>query len=101
MPGVHWDPQWARRAGDPMTYDYGRMRETWLIHLCTGWMGDDAGLWKLEYEFRGFNDVGDARHLSATVVRRYLADGDRLAVDVELAAVDQPGTVTTPGTARR
>src|SRR6476469_10176862 len=32
---VHWDPEWARRAGNPTTYDYGRMRETWLIHLCT------------------------------------------------------------------
>ena len=25
-------------------YDYGRMRETWLVHLCTDWMGDDAWL---------------------------------------------------------
>ena len=32
---VHWDPEWARRAGNPTTYDYGRMRETWLVHLCT------------------------------------------------------------------
>ena len=39
---VHWDPEWARRAGNPACYDYGRMRETWLIHLCTDWMGDDA-----------------------------------------------------------
>ncbi len=49
---VHWDPEWARRAGNPTTYDYGRMRETWLIHLCTDWMGDDAWLWKLECSFR-------------------------------------------------
>ena len=27
---VHWDPEWARRAGNPASYDYGRMRETWL-----------------------------------------------------------------------
>ena len=53
MQRVHWDPEWARRAGNPTTYDYGRMRETWLIHLCTDWMGDDAWLWKLECEFRG------------------------------------------------
>src|SRR5680860_1510476 len=44
---VHWDPEWARQAGNPTSYDYGRMRETWLIHLCTDWMGDDAWLWKL------------------------------------------------------
>jgi acyl dehydratase len=96
---VHWDPEWARRAGNPTTYDYGRMRETWLIHLCTDWMGDDAWLWKLECQFRGFNYVGDTHHLTGTVTRKYLADGDRPAIDLELVATNQRGTVTTPGTA--
>jgi acyl dehydratase len=96
---VHWDPAWARRAGNPTTYDYGRMRETWLIHLCTDWMGDDAWLWKLECSFRGFNYVGDTHHLTGTVTRKYLADGDRPAVDLDLSATNQRGTVTTPGTA--
>ena len=99
MQRVHWDPEWARRAGNPTTYDYGRMRETWLIHLCTDWMGDDAWLWKLECEFRGFNYVGDTHHLTGTIVRKYLADGDRPAVDLELAATNQRGVVTAPGTA--
>ena len=53
----------GRRVGaagrQPATYDYGRMRETWLVHLCTDWMGDDAWLWKLDCEFRQFNYVGD------------------------------------------
>ena len=96
---VHWDPEWARRAGNPTTYDYGRMRETWLIHLCTDWMGDDAWLWKLECEFRGFNYVGDTHHLTGTVVRKYLAEGDRPAIDLEVVATNQRGAVTTPGTA--
>src|SRR5690606_2262529 len=42
MQRVHWDPEFARRSGNPTTFDYGRMRENWLIHLCTDWMGDDA-----------------------------------------------------------
>jgi len=99
MQRVHWDPEFARKTGNPTTYDYGRMRETWLIHLCTDWMGDDAWLWKLECEFRGFNYVGDTHHLTGTVVRKYLADGDRPAVDLELRATNQRGTVTSPGTA--
>ncbi len=97
MQRVHWDPEFARRSGNPTTFDYGRMRETWLIHLCTDWMGDDAWLWKLDCEFRLFNYVGDTQWLEGTVVRRYLADGDRPAVDLELAAVNQRGEVTTPG----
>ncbi len=63
MQRVHWDPEFARRSGNPTTFDYGRMRETWLIHLCTDWMGDDAWLWKLDCEFRQFNYVGDTQWL--------------------------------------
>jgi acyl dehydratase len=99
MQRVHWDPEFARRSGNPTTFDYGRMRETWLIHLCTDWMGDDAWLWKLECEFRAFNYVGDTQWLRGTVVRKYLAAGDRPAVDLELRAENQRGEVTTPGAA--
>ena len=87
----------ARQAGNPTTYDYGRMRETWLIHLCTDWMGDDAWLWKLDCEFRRFNYVGDTQWLRGTVTRHYLAAGDRPAVDLDVVAENQRGEVTTPG----
>ncbi len=97
MQRVHWDPEFARRAGNPTTYDYGRMRETWLIHLCTDWMGDDAWLWKLDCEFRKFNFVGDTQWLRGTVVRKFLAAGERPAVEVDLEAVSQRGELTTPG----
>ncbi|MFO1536628.1 MAG: hypothetical protein ACKOVH_02195 [Actinomycetota bacterium] len=94
---VHWDAEWARAAGSPTIYDYGRMRETWLIHLCTDWMGDDAWLWTLDCEFRRFNYVGDTHWMRGTVVRKYLADGDRPAVDLEVWGENQRGEVTTPG----
>jgi len=97
MQRVHWDPEFARRSGNPTTFDYGRMRETWLIHLCTDWMGDDAWLWKLDCEFRRFNYVGDTQWLRGTVTRKYLADDDRPAVDLDLVAENQRGEVTTPG----
>jgi len=97
MQRVHWDPEFARRSGNPTTFDYGRMRETWLVHLCTDWMGDDAWLWKLDCEFRRFNYVGDTQWLRGTVTRRYLAEGDRPAVDIDLVAENQRGEVTTPG----
>jgi hypothetical protein len=94
---VHWDQEWARRAGNPAIYDYGRMRETWLIHLCTDWMGDDAWLWKLDCQFRRFNYVGDTHWMRGVVTRKYLADGDRPAVDVDVRGENQRGEVTTPG----
>lgn len=94
---VHWDPEWARRAGSPAIYDYGRMRECWLIHLCTDWMGDDAWLWRLDCQFRGFNYVGDTHWMRGRVARKYLADGDRPAVDLDIWGQNQRGETTTPG----
>ncbi len=97
MQRCHWDPAYARKAGNPTTYDYGRMREAWLIHLCTSWMGDDAWLWKLDCEFRHFNFVGDTHWMKARIVRKYLADGERPAIDLELEGRNQRGELTTPG----
>ncbi|WP_433377892.1 hypothetical protein [Streptosporangium sp. CA-115845] len=102
MQRVHWDPEFARRSGNPTTFDYGRMRETWMIHACTDWMGDDAWLWRLRVEFRQFNYIGDAQWITGTVVRKHLVEdghGVHPAVDLELAATNQRGQVTAPGTA--
>lgn len=93
---VHWDQEWAKRAGNPAIYDYGRMREAWLIHLCTDWMGDDAWLAALDVEFRKFNFVGDTHWMRGTVTRKRLLDG-RPAVDVEIGGENQRGEVTCPG----
>ncbi len=93
----HWDHDFARQVGNPYIYDYGRMRETWLIHLCTDWMGDDGWLWKLDAEMRRFNFVGDTHWMRGRVVRKYLADGDRPAVDLDIWGENQRDEVTTPG----
>jgi acyl dehydratase len=94
---VHWEPEQARRAGNPTTFDYGRMRETWLIHLCTDWMSDHAWLWKLDCEFRSFNFVGDTTWVRGRVVDKFLAEGDRPAVELEISCTNQRGEVTAPG----
>jgi acyl dehydratase len=102
MQRVHWDPEFARRSGNPTTFDYGRMRETWLIHLLTDWMGDDAWLHRLRVEFRQFNYVGDAQWLSGRVTRKFLyedATGTHPAIELELEARNQRGAITTPGSA--
>ena len=94
---VHWDQEWAKRAGSPAIYDYGRMRESWLVHLCTDWMGDDAWLAALDVEFRKFNYVGDTHTMGGRITRKYLASGDRPAIDLELWGQNQRGEITCPG----
>jgi hypothetical protein len=94
---VHWDESYAQVAGAPTMYDYGRMRECWLVHLCTDWMGDAGWLWKLDCEFRRFNFVGDTQWIRGRVERKYLAEGERPAVDLEIWGENQRGEITTPG----
>jgi acyl dehydratase len=102
MQRLHWDPAFAQKAGNPTVHDYGRMRETWVLHACTDWMGDDAWLWKLRVEFRKFNYVSDLQTITGTVTRKYLHEdeaGVHPAVDLELTTVNQRGEVTAPGRA--
>lgn len=95
---VHWDHDRAQELGLPTSYDYGQMRTSWLIHLVTNWMGDDAWLWKLSCQSRLFNFMGDATICSGTVVGKRV-EGPHHVVDLELASVNQRGENTCPGEA--
>jgi acyl dehydratase len=95
---LHWEPARARELGLPTSYDYGGMRETWLCHLLTDWVGDEGWLWKLSVQHRRFNFVGDATWVRGRVVGKRRVDG-RHEVDVELWCENQRGVTTSPATA--
>ena len=98
---LHWDAEWAKQAGNPASYDYGRQRETWLIHLLTDWMGDDAWLWKLDCQLRKFNYVGDTHWMRGRVTRHYLAEGNRPAIDLDVWGENNRGEITHAGSCHR
>ncbi len=95
---LHWDPERAQELGIPMSYDYGAMRETWLTHALTDWMGDDGWLLRLRCQHRKFNYIGDTTWVHGRVVDKVQADG-RNEVHLELGCWNQRGEETTPGTA--
>jgi acyl dehydratase len=95
---LHWEPERARELGLPNPYDYGGMRETWLCHLLTDWMGDDGWLWQLRCEHRKFNYLGDTTWVRGEVVDKRQV-GDRAEVHVAVRCENQRGEVTTPGMA--
>jgi hypothetical protein len=74
------------------------MRETWLCHLLTDWIGDDGWLWKLSVEHRKFNYIGDATWLRGQVVDKRELDG-RHEVHLEVRCENQVGEVTSPARA--
>lgn len=103
---LHWEPARAQELGLPTSYDYGGLRETWLTHLVTDWMGDDGWLWKLRCQHRRFNFMGDASWLTGEVTGKRVVDVDgevaggvRCEVDVDIRVTNQRGTVTSPGSA--
>ena len=99
---LHWEPARAQELGLPTSYDYGALREVWLTHLVTDWMGDDAWLWKFECQHRRFNFIGDTSWLTGEVVSKEQVEteaGVRSEVHLELRITNQRGVVTSPGTA--
>lgn len=95
---LHWEPARARELGLPNSYDYGGMRETWLTHLITDWMGDDAWLWRLRCEHRKFNYIGDVTWVRGEVVDKQQTDG-RNEIHLKVWCENQRGEISTPGTA--
>ncbi|MFI7166252.1 MaoC family dehydratase N-terminal domain-containing protein [Rhodococcus erythropolis] len=93
---VHWDDGWAKSIGGARPYDYGQMRQQWLAHLCTDWMGDNGWLDRLRLELRKFNYVGDLNVVSGKV-SNLPAPG---IVEADLEIVNQRGESTTFGEAR-
>jgi acyl dehydratase len=95
---LHWEPARAQELGLPTSYDYGGMRETWLCHLLTDWIGDDGWLWRLTVQHRKFNYIGDATWLKGRVTDKRQVDG-RNEVHLEVRCENQVGEITSPATA--
>ena len=95
---VHWDHERAQELGLPTSYDYGQMRTSWLIHLVTNWMGDDAWLWKLSCQSREFNFMGDTHICSGHVTKKEILER-HCVIEIELASTNQRGNNTAPGNA--
>lgn len=64
---VHWDDAFAQSVGARRAYDYGMLRNAWLMQLVTDWMGDDALLVAVDDRIKGFNTIGDLSKLTGRV----------------------------------
>ena len=85
---VHWNSDWARKIGNPMAYDYSVLRDSWLHHYLTDWVGDDGWVFRQYDEVRKFNYMGDVQFLNGEVVGKRQEDG-RCFVDL-MVQDDQP-----------
>jgi hypothetical protein len=91
---VHWNNEWAKKIGNPMAYDYSVLRESWLHHYLTDWVGDDGWVFRQYDEVRKFNYMGDVQFINGEVVGKREENG-RFYVDLMVKMTNQRGTVTT------
>lgn len=96
---VHWDRDFARKAGLPEAYDYGPERVGWVGVLLTNWMGPTGFLRRLDVQVRRFNMVGDLTRCYGTVVDKQPGPDGRVAVTVDVEAVNQRDERTAVGQA--
>ncbi len=94
----HWDDAFARKIGNPYAYDMGILRNAWITHAITNWMGDDAWLWKLDDQYRRFNYIGDTTWIRGEVTKKYVKD-ERCVVELSLRCENQRNEITAPATA--
>lgn len=90
---VHWDSEWAKAIGNPRAYDYGVLRECWIHHFLTDWMGDGGFVVRQHDEIRKFNYAGDIQYLTGRVDGKRQEDGLML-VDVAVEVRNQRGETT-------
>jgi acyl dehydratase len=96
---VHWDDGFAQSVGASRAYDYGMLRNAWIMQMVTDWMGDDALLVAVDDRIKGFNTIGDLTRITGSVV-----DIDRAPdwpeVVIEVACANQRDEQTAVGTLR-
>ncbi|WP_319453102.1 MULTISPECIES: MaoC family dehydratase N-terminal domain-containing protein [unclassified Mycobacterium] len=90
---VHWDSEWAKAIGNPRAYDYGVLRECWIHHFLTDWMGDQGFVVRQHDEIRKFNYHGDIQYLTGRVTGKREDDGSQVA-DVTVEVHNQRGERT-------
>lgn len=90
---VHWDSEWAKAIGNPRAYDYGVLRECWIHHFLTDWMGDSGFVVRQHDEIRKFNYQGDIQYLTGKVEGKRQEDG-MVLVDVAVEVRNQRGDTT-------
>jgi acyl dehydratase len=64
---VHWDDSYARSVGARRAYDYGMLRNAWIMHAVTDWMGDDAIIVAVDDRVTGLNTLGDLTKITGSV----------------------------------
>ena len=95
---IHYDKDFAQNNELDGVILHGALKNAFLGHLVTRWMGPDGALKRLACQYRGMDVPGAPITAKGLVTRKYQDGGDHL-VDCEIWLENQGGEKTTPGSA--
>ncbi len=88
---VHWDKQLAEEVGVRMMYDIGPVRQMHISHYLTNFAGDDAWIYRIKFEYRRFNYVGDVTWMTGKITEARVDPELGPLIEVEMKGTNQRG----------
>ena len=95
---IHYDKDFAKNNQLDDVILHGALKNAFLGHLVTKWMGPEGDLKRLACQYRGMDIPGSPITAKGVVTRKYQEQGADL-VDCEIWLENQKGEKTTPGSA--
>ena len=91
---VHWDKGLADQVGVRMMYDIGPVRQFHVSNFLTNFVGDDAWIHRVRFEFRRFNYIGDVTWLTGEIVEARVDERLGPLMEIALRGTNQRGSET-------
>ena len=95
---IHYDQGFAKANGLPDVILHGALKNAFLGHLMTDWVGQHGTLRKLSAQYRGMDVPGTPIYAKGVVTKKYVEDGENL-VECDIWLENHEGEKTTPGSA--
>ena len=95
---IHYDQGFAKANGLPDVILHGALKNAFLGHLMTDWVGQHGTLKKLSAQYRGMDVPGTPIYAKGVVSKKYVEDGENL-VECDIWLENHKGEKTTPGSA--
>ncbi len=95
---IHYDQGFAKANGLPDVILHGALKNAFLGHLMTDWVGQHGTLRKLSAQYRGMDVPGTPIYAKGVVTKKYVENGENL-VECDIWLENHKGEKTTPGSA--
>lgn len=96
---VHWDSQLAKDVGVNMMYDIGPVRQLHICNYLSNYTGDDGWVYRMRFEFRRFNYMGDVTWITGTITGARVDANLGPLLEVSVSGVNQRGGENVRATA--